>query len=235
MDPLLDENFKKQYLALPKELQKKIVSDDFSNAVAKISKDNNLSEEQSSSFEMETLLVLMSIESPSDYTTNLVKNVGLDISKATIVAHDADELIFKDVKNILNELNKPVQSKYPISIPNRDDLLSAIENPSVSSNENKLSVSSLESNKDEMDSDIKNFLIKKPEENLPSVETGPVFDALKSKPAEIAVVKNISPIKNMNEKMSGTIILPKEKIVMEEKTKLPEKPKGSDVYREPIE
>ena len=91
----------KEYLnELPSELKQAIFSVDYQKQLQEIVKRNRLMIDQAGKLEVETTLVMAGMEPMNEYTDNLVKNVGLNRNLATIVAHDVDELIFKNQKNV---------------------------------------------------------------------------------------------------------------------------------------
>lgn len=81
-DKLIEEQLK----TLPLELQQAIESVPWKNLVQEIGKQNNLTKEQVSSLEQETMLIIYGFENPTDYSANLVREVGLDQTAAENLA-----------------------------------------------------------------------------------------------------------------------------------------------------
>jgi hypothetical protein len=192
--------------------------------------------DQAGKLEVETTLVMAGMEPINEYNNNLVKNVGLNRNLATIVAHDVDELIFKNIREALKKINNEEDNTDIIvsTEPSREEILSEIENPS-SIKVNSVSLSSLGSNSNIVSEPLPEKLgqnIEIRRDVLPEV----IPESSIIRRVEMNILpKNISPISNIIEtKSTQTVISPKQQVVVEEKTKLPERPKVSDPYREPI-
>lgn len=231
-----DKQLKEYINELPSELKQAIFSVDYQKQLQEIVRRNKLMIDQAGKLEVETTLVMTGMEPIKDYTDNLVKNVGLNRNLATIVAHDVDELIFKNIRESLRKINEEeMEAENTTSNePSREQILSEIENPSLIK-ENSVSLSSLGSNsniiKPAPEKLGQNIEIRK--ETLPEV----LPESSIVRKAEMSVLpKNTSPVPNIIEtKSTQTVITPKQQVIIEQKTKLPEKPKVSDPYREPIE
>jgi hypothetical protein len=251
MDNEFDKNLKEQFEKLPPELQRVVTSDSVPVEIQEIAKNNQLSDEQTKKLESEIYLILLGIEPYENLIENIQKNVGLSLDIAVTIAYSADDSIFKDVKSILENMSKTkivnlplvagkteteTATSKPITLPTKEDVLSGIENP-MGSKEGTISVSTLKSNNNAVALELNQI---QPKENL-LPEFGAPIETKKEIPFEKQKAEMPMPEKftkapiNIGEKMSETVVMPKQRIVMEEKTKLPEKPKHSDVYREPIE
>jgi endonuclease III len=108
MNDDLDLNLNQQFETLPKELQAAISAVDLPEKLQQIIKNNKVMIDKAEGVQMETLMVLLGLEPVDDYMGNLVKNVGLEKTVALNVAHDADELIFKQVRNNLKEISQKI-------------------------------------------------------------------------------------------------------------------------------
>ena len=232
----MDNDQLKEYIFnLPSELKQAIFSVDYPKQLQEIVKRNKLLIDQAGQLEAETTLVMAGIEPLKDYIDNLVKNVGLNRNLATVVAHDVDELIFKNIRDALRKMGEEeeVETKVSPKEPSKEEVLSGIENPS-SIKESSISVSSLKSNSNtpEMQPENlgKNIEIRR--ENLP--ETLPE-SAFVKRPKIDSIPQSVSPVANIIEtKSTQTVVSPKQQIVIEEKTRLPEKEKTTDPYRETL-
>jgi hypothetical protein len=234
MDDLLKNNFKEQYYNLPVELQKAIASSDLPNKLEDISRRNKLMIDQAGNLETETLIILLGLEPLKDYEDNLVKNVGLNRSLAITVAHDVDELIFKNIRETLKTINFEEGTPLPsTNEPSKEQILSEIENPS-SIKGDSVSISSLGSNSNTTEQNTQKIgqTIEVRRDNLP--ETLPESAIVRR--AEAFVQPKIIPsVPSIVEtKTTQTVIMPKQQIVISEKSKLPEKSVSGDPYREAI-
>ena len=221
MDEKLKQNLKKQFDSLPVELQKAITSADISSKLQEIVKNNKLMIDQAGNVEMETRLVLLGLQPLENYVENLEKRVGLSSAQASTIAHDVNEKIFKNIREILRNINDAILGKEVgvdnTNNPSKEEILDGIENPEKIEN-NKI-----------VDSEMSNLPEIAPVPGLPAISS------LMSKSME-PYHQNISPVNNIVEsKLNETIVMPKQNIVIEEKTKLPEKPRlSTDPYRESI-
>lgn len=252
MDNLLKTDLKKQYEKLPVELQKAIASADLATKLQDISKKNHLMIDQAGDLEMETMIVLLGLEPLNQYTNNLIKNVGMTQEQALAVAHDVDEMIFKSIRESLRKINSEEENinkvtdegvKIPIvsAEPSREEVISGIENPTtLREKEDSVSISSLKSNNPPevfATEILKDIEIRK--DNLPEIPPEAMLPAkITGKVAIENFHQNISPVENIVEsKTTAPIITTREKIIITEKTKLPEITpiiKKVDPYREEI-
>jgi len=239
-----NKDFKDYIETLPPEIKQAIYSIDYPQKLQEIVKNNKLLIDQAGKLEAETTLVMAGIEPMDKYVKNLQTNVGLSSIQASIVAHDVNELIFKNIRESLKKINDQIIEEDEVLNekiePSKEDVLTGIENPAnIKNNEESVSISSLKSNSinpETHESIDKGIEIRI--NNLPEIAPEamlPIASSLASKPAE-PFHQNISPVQNIVEsKLTSTVAVPKENIVVEEKTKLPEKPKTSgDPYRESI-
>ncbi len=238
----MDEETKKQlteqYKSLPREVQQAITDTDLPKKFQQIVQENKLLIDQAGILETETILVLYGIEPLENFVVNISRELNLPKDKAMAIARSVDELIFKSVRSTLREINQAVIAadneaiKTP-STPSKEETLAGIENPQNITKEASVSLSSLTSNnavKTKPDETIQGIEIRK--SMLPEINPEAMLPMKTSQP----VHENIPPVQNIvATKMTETVIVPKQTITVEEKTKLPEKPKSVvDAYREPI-
>jgi hypothetical protein len=225
MDDTTTQDLKKQFDALPPEVQRAITDADLSAKLLEIVKNNKLLIDQAAGLETATMLVLFGLEPLENYTQSLMKNVGLSSIQASVVAHDVNETIFKSVRDFLKQINSETaeaEASEKITDENKE-------------NEPLATPIKLNIPTQEIHADMAKEGIEIQTNNLP--EIAPMaslptsfISAQKTEPLH----QNIPPIQNIVEtKMTETVAVPKETIVSEEKTKLPEKPaSSSDPYRE---
>ena len=255
MDQETINQLKQQFQNLPQEIQNAILSVNLSEKLQEISKNNKLMFDKAGLLETETILVLYGIEPLENYTSNLIKNVGLTSIQASVIAHDVNESIFKSIRESLKKINDQIleedkmiddqnkensQQKYTEDIPEKDALLSNIENPdNIKENENSVSLSSLKSNStnpDNIEEIEKGIEVRS--NNLPEIAPEAILPTKILKDKQIEVLhQNTSPLNNIvDSKLNENVIVPKQNITIEEKTKLPEKPvQKIDPYRESIQ
>lgn len=224
MDELLTEDLKLQYDALPVELQDAISSADLPRKFEAITKDNKLMIDQAGKFEMETLFVLLGLQPLKNYIDNLVKNAGLSRVQAASVADDVNELIFKNIRETLQKINEDAEATETGENPAASEVQQPAQEETIPETENPV--------------ETENNL-------LPEIypETAVSAESVLT-PKQEPYHENISPVENIVEsKMTGPVIVPKETVVVEEKTKLPDLPAqaektrpsdSTDPYREPI-
>ncbi len=246
MDKTQEQKLKEQFDILPAEVQKAITTLDLSAKLQEIVKNNKLMIDQAGKLEIQTLLVLFGIEPIENYTNNLTKKVGLSNIQTSVVAHDVNEIIFKNIRESLKKMsNEMLEAKKEtaekINNPTKESILAGIEQPeNIKNSEESLSMSDLKSNtpSQEIYPEMATEGIEIRVNNLPEIAPEialPAISSLTSKPTE-PFHQNISPVNNIVEsKLNSTVIVPKENIIIEEKTKIPERNKSSgDPYRESI-
>ena len=218
MDDLITQNLKQQYDNLPVELRNAISSADLPRKFEAITKDNKLMIDQGGKVQMETLLVLLGLEPLENYVDNLAKNIPLTKEQATAVAADANELIFKNIRETLQKVNEEDKA--------------AEEAENIKTNPTNQPAATQTAPVAEKPLETENDLLPEiaPVAGLPS---NSIFTP-KTEPYH----ENISPVENIVQtKMTEPVVVPKETIVVQEQSKLPEKNKPSDStdpYREPV-
>ncbi|MFA6227397.1 MAG: hypothetical protein WC631_02895 [Candidatus Paceibacterota bacterium] len=248
MNDILKINLLKQYKSLPTEVQKFVLSEKLPSQLLEISNKNKLLIDQAGGLETETTLILLGVQSLKDFVSNLSKNLGIPRDKALIIANDVDTLIFKNIRESLKKISDTV---FPEEIPTadkdaqiRNKILSGIENPStIQGREESISVSSLKSNSANPEYPLEKFANGVEVKKETSMELEIPREAIvPAKVSDLAIKiakplhENISPLDNIvEEKLSKAIGIPKEKIIIEESSKLPSKtPEKYDPYKEPI-
>jgi len=224
-----------QLAKLPTTIKDAITAIDYPQKLEMITRNNKLLIDQAGKLETETTLVMLGLEPLTDYTGNLEKNVGLSKNEAIAVAHDVNELIFKNIREALKKINEEADSAtaenpatkgvwQPTDVSVQQEAAPVAPKP-VEQVEQKITP--------QKNAEIKNDLLPEiaPEAPLPATQSP-------FTPKQEPYHENISPVQNIvASKMTETVVMPKEKIVIEEKTKLPEKKlpsDSSDPYREPI-
>ncbi len=242
------QNLKKQYQSLPPEVQKAIASADLPIKIQAVVKNNKLLIDQAGKLELETYFVLLGLEALDDYIGNLVKNVGLQKDQALIVAREVNESVFKNVRETLKKINQETvraeNQRIAPNAPTKEEMISGIETPEkIKNTEESISISTLPSNKPAVEkaADLTYQGVEVRKDILPQIEIQkeavlPVKTL--QVPENIPFHENISPVQNIVQtKMTEVVATPKEKVIIEEKTKLPEKNepiKHVDPYKEPL-
>jgi hypothetical protein len=246
MDQELQNNLRQQYQGLPLEVQKAIADADLPARLQEIVRNNKLMIDQAGKLEIETTLVLFGLEPLESYVDNLVKNIGFSKTQALIVAHDVNESIFKNVREVLKKINEQAiaaeNAKIAPNEPTKEEIISRIEEPlNIKTKEESISVSSLKSNANvaEAPADLVSRGVEVRREILPEIGPESILPKVSFVAAANKTINiNASPVQNIvQSKMEEPVIVPKKIIIVEEKAKLPEKeaPKTTgDPYREPI-
>ncbi|MFA6430617.1 MAG: hypothetical protein WC229_03180 [Candidatus Paceibacterota bacterium] len=231
-----------QMEVLPEDVKKAILSVDYRVQLQEIVKRNHLLIDQAGALETETTLTLLGLEPLENYVENISRELALSKDKAIIVAHDVDELIFKNIRISLQQLNdknleenEEIEERTTVEL-SKENVMSGIENP-TNIPEESISISSLKSNSlnPEYPAEpmTKGIEIRRemsleipPEAKLP-------IKSLTDKTKEPEPLhQNTSPANNIVEEKLGTVIsTPTEKVVIEENSKLPSK---HDPYRESV-
>ncbi|HPV33550.1 MAG TPA: hypothetical protein PLS91_01600, partial [Candidatus Paceibacterota bacterium] len=173
--------------------------------LGEIVKNNRLMIDQAGKLEIETMLILLGIEPLEKYIKNLIDNVGLSNVQASVVAHDVNQLIFKNIRDTLKKINEDIKKE--------EGILEEKEQTSTEEN-----IQNKESKKEEVHKEMSDMGIELRENTLP--EIAPKIDVPMVSNTQKAVEslhQNVSPIKNIVEtKMTETVTTPKKEIVIEE-------------------
>jgi hypothetical protein len=223
-----------QLKIIPKELRDAISSVDYAEKLQTIVRNNKLMIDQAGKLEQETTLVLLGLEPLDDYINNLKKNIGLSDEQTTTVAHDINELIFKNVRESLRKISEGMKEadKEAGQTPQtnvKEETLEAIEKPESITNQspvNRLEPDYTAPKASDKVVEIRPNTIPEiaPESDLPLTIKQPPLHT------------HEAPVDNIIEsKSTETVAVPKQTVIIEEKTKLPEIKKDvGDPYREPI-
>ncbi|MGB8815887.1 MAG: hypothetical protein WCC74_01415 [Minisyncoccia bacterium] len=244
-DTQLQNAIDEQMKTLPQDVKDAVFSVDYSTALDQVTKKNKLLIDQAGKLETETTLVMVGLESLADYKKNLMTNMEVDERVANTIAMDVDDLIFKKIRESLQKMNEETGEENLLEEPEmtRATILEGIENPSeIHKKEGSIYFSSLNSNSGEKTKEIEDMgegvEIQTPMNNYIS-ET----KQISPNPKPILLATNSlsdNPEKKVEdvivEKMGGMTSMPKERVVIEETSKIPLKPEPKkDPYREPIE
>ncbi len=96
-----------QFVKLPNDVQEAIKSFDWLDKVQDLAKKYSLRVDQAGEFQTETMLVLIGLTHPNDYAREVKARLGLDSATVTNLVTDANETIFKKIKDsLMNNFNK---------------------------------------------------------------------------------------------------------------------------------
>lgn len=110
---LIDEQLK----TLPPALQRAIAQTSWRVLVGNVAKNSNLTDPQKESLETETMLVIYGFEPQSDFLGNIMRELSLDIARATMIASDVDKQVFAPILEKANELQAEAGEGTMQSIP----------------------------------------------------------------------------------------------------------------------
>ncbi len=217
-----------QFNKLPENIQTAIVSAEYKNKLAAISKRHSLLIDQAGDLEIETTLTMIGLQPLSDFVLNLQSRLEIDLVEAKEIAMDVSENIFKPIRESLRVINEGLESETNISSTrknndaltteniDRDQVLREIEDPST----------------------INSPVTK----NINDSITSQALETLDELPYEQDIkVEGQAPSRSVETKLAGITITPKQTIEAAPEIKLPPVPEkrrpsnGLDPYREPIQ
>ena len=103
MTDKLKETIKEELAKLPKENQEAINSLDWATITEEIGKKNLLSEDEINNLQLETFLVLVGLEDPQLYSSNIEDEVGTSKDEAEKIAIEIIDKVFTPINDILVE------------------------------------------------------------------------------------------------------------------------------------
>ncbi len=245
MDDTIKKGIRDQFKSLPKSYRDAIVSLRLTEKVKAIANTYQLNEDQAIDLENEVYLVLINLEDVSGLIDALVTTIKVAEATAVDIMNDINENIFQVISTMVKNDHVPIKItnvSQPISMPNKENILAGIETPEGIT-ENKISVSTLQSNKNvstplvsatkSADTIPDNEKIEIRPEITPEIKPVQNINKFESlKPAQNPIAKN--PMNNfpkniMEAKLKGETIVPKQESTAEDASKLPKK---TDPYRE---
>jgi hypothetical protein len=102
-----DKLIENQFSRLPEAMQKAIKAVPWKALVQEIGKTNALDIEQIVSLEQETMFIIYGFENPDDYISNIVREVGIDETRASTIAELVSEKILTAIENKMAETPAP--------------------------------------------------------------------------------------------------------------------------------
>jgi len=106
MDKKTEETLKHYYSKLPDAVKKILTAEDLQSRVLNIVKKHNLRVDEGGAVEDEVALVLLGIEHPKDFVSNIIENTNVDKKQAPLLARDINETIFVPIRGSLIGLHK---------------------------------------------------------------------------------------------------------------------------------
>jgi len=115
----MDENTKKiieeQLEKLPKDIRDAILSADLPEKFKTIANKHKLRIDQGGTLETETMLVMLGLEHPDDYTSNLKKEAGMSDEEAEKIAEEVSRTIFLPIRASLQKLHEEEREVFSAS------------------------------------------------------------------------------------------------------------------------
>jgi len=105
------EIIEKQIKKLPRDVRDALVATDLPDKFKTISTKHALRIDQATALETETMLVLLGLEHPDDYTKNLMKEANLLHDKAEKIAEEASRMIFLPIRTSLQKFHEEEKRK----------------------------------------------------------------------------------------------------------------------------
>jgi len=98
-----DTIIKKQFKILPKEIQDAITAADLPYKIQEIGKKHKLHVDQMGILDTETMLVLLGLLHPDDYSSELQARLQLTGERTRAIVEDANRIIFQDIQGRLKQ------------------------------------------------------------------------------------------------------------------------------------
>ena len=104
-----EENIKKmlqeRFQMLPETIRDAILKSGWEQKVRNIVSRNNLRIGEGSIIERETLLVMLGLKHPNEYTKSLMEEAGISLELSQSITEEVDQEVFKPIKQYLINLN----------------------------------------------------------------------------------------------------------------------------------
>jgi len=119
------EAIKKQLAKLPKDLRDAVVAADLPEKFKTIANKHKLRIDQGGALENETMFVMLGLEHPDDYTSNLKREADISQEEAESIAEEVNRMIFLPIRASLKKLHEDVKEE-------EEKVLGRIEHPPLS-------------------------------------------------------------------------------------------------------
>lgn len=123
MTEKLKQTIQEEIMELPKEMQEAIGAVDWVKITEEIGEKHSLDEDKINNFQLETLLVLISVTDPDFYAVNIENQVETTKEEAESMANEAFQKIFNPINNLITE---KIKGKLKIKNPNWEQTLNFI-------------------------------------------------------------------------------------------------------------
>jgi|GEM_PF-1449079 len=116
MDERLKKEIFQRFENLPEDVQAVILSSDFPQKIETIREKHSLTIDQAGDLSNESTFIMIGLERPSAFVDNVRKTLDLTPEKASAVATDVNELIFKEIRESLKHIHAKDEpsAKMPI-------------------------------------------------------------------------------------------------------------------------
>lgn len=104
---------------LPEDIQRAIKDGDLASKFDSVAEKNNLKIDQNGNLQTETLLVMLGLESNSDYIDNVQKSLEISRSEAINITKDVNELILSPIRDSLRaiqEVHSELEAQPPENV-----------------------------------------------------------------------------------------------------------------------
>jgi len=105
------EAIKKQLAKLPKDLRDAVVAADLPDKFKTIANKHKLRIDQGGALENETMFVMLGLEHPDDYTSNLKREADISQEEAESIAEEINRMIFLPIRASLKKLHEDAKEE----------------------------------------------------------------------------------------------------------------------------
>ena len=135
MNPEILKEIETQVASLPKKVRDVITNTDISAETAKLKGKHGLMFDQLAKLELETMLVMIGLEPAENFVDNLVSGLKINEEKASAIANDINNSIFRKIKEALMTPAEEVNTEEYLD---KASILKEIENPTPTYTTNKI-------------------------------------------------------------------------------------------------
>jgi len=208
-----------QLKKLPKDIKEAIVSVDYQTKLQEIVKRQKLLIDQASKMETETTLVMLGLETLSDYTNNLQQELGIPLMRAKEIALDVSENVFKKIRQSLEGMNATDEDEGEIGLEKKAQPINAFESDRFKN------------------TPISTSVVPMPV-NTQIIQTVPVTTTSQPLVPPANTNSDQSATSLLDQKLKDTLMINKNTSIIKEESKLPpinkDIYKGTDPYKEPL-
>jgi len=228
----INQMIEEQFLKLPKEVRSAITDTNLIQKTKDLATKYSLHIDQLGSLQNEIVFVMIGLEPSSVFVENIINELKIDTEQANLIANDVNETIFKPIRTYLREWEENAEKEAEKNTT--ENIAEAKTNKSISDLE-RIGGFNIEPKQGSDDQGTEH--IESRDRLINSIENPPAVEINTATGTQ----HNTEPF--IDHLLAGPVVTVEQKTVQTASqkvsapatSKIPTKPSGTDLYREPIQ